>query len=840
MTRRAPLRAVDLGPRILVPYLVNVDGETDGSRLPASLLLGLTDRFGEDAEQLAEIFEPILLEIVRVARQEGLLGRFLRAVDAFVGLACMPALRTLVLTGAAWKSAGCASNVVHEAGTLAGLLSIGVDPLDLRALTELLPSRDPLYVVQLDSANYTMRTALGLLHDRLHAMLYALVKGGAEPRELVLDWFAWLATINGDRLKMHLDPSRVTPDRLITNAYCVLLKFAGPFLSPDSPKVALIDPHYYFFSSRLPSIADVTKNCAGSSQEYADFCRDLARNRQQPDATTTTTTISPPYAPNFVTECFHLTVQFFRLGPVRMINEYMDLLRDLREVSQALELFEGSPEHAAASPLNAAAIKNAKARMQAMKDAKLALDVYLLSPALMESTFTLVLLMVNWLSRLLEGEETGTVQLFKMLPEFLIEAVGEYVLFISRFKPEFWLTSPLCTRGGLDGLLAFMLQLLDRADLVKNPYIRAKFVDFLFSLTDPALEHLLDAAPATALHLAPKLMRFYVEVEATGASSQFYDKFNIRYSISRILKTVWKHSRHRDQIKACSRDDRLFVRFTNLLLNDVTFLLDESISKLGEIHERQLLMDDTTAWAARPAPERRELENGLRTLERQCESYIQLASATLDMLEYLTTEIVDPFLRPELLDRLAAMLSLNVVQMVGPKCSNLKVRQPEKYHWRPREVLSMLVGSILNMSRREAFLRAMARDQRSFSEPVFAKAAGILRRHAIRPPGDIDRLERLIRRVVELAGQEAAAEEALGEVPDEFLDPLMFTIMEDPVLLETSRQVVDRATIVSHLLNDPTDPFNRKPLGMEQVKEMPELRARIQAFLAQQRPNKPG
>lgn len=41
--------------------------------------------------------------------------------------------------------------------------------------------------------------------------------------------------------------------------------------------------------------------------------------------------------------------------------------------------------------------------------------------------------------------------------------------------------------------------------------------------------------------------------------------------------------------------------------------------------------------------------------------------------------------------------------------------------------------------------------------------------------------------------------------------------MEDPVILPGSRVSIDRATIRSHLLSDPHDPFNRAPLKMEDV-----------------------
>ena len=50
------------------------------------------------------------------------------------------------------------------------------------------------------------------------------------------------------------------------------------------------------------------------------------------------------------------------------------------------------------------------------------------------------------------------------------------------------------------------------------------------------------------------------------------------------------------------------------------------------------------------------------------------------------------------------------------------------------------------------------------------------------------------------------------------IDPLMYTLMQDPVVLPTSRTTIDRSTIRSHLLSDPNDPFNRAPLKIEDVR----------------------
>lgn len=57
-------------------------------------------------------------------------------------------------------------------------------------------------------------------------------------------------------------------------------------------------------------------------------------------------------------------------------------------------------------------------------------------------------------------------------------------------------------------------------------------------------------------------------------------------------------------------------------------------------------------------------------------------------------------------------------------------------------------------------------------------------------------------RVLEL--EEKENQKALEDAPDEFLDPIMSTLMTDPVILPSSHVTVDRTTIARHLLSDQT------------------------------------
>jgi len=67
------------------------------------------------------------------------------------------------------------------------------------------------------------------------------------------------------------------------------------------------------------------------------------------------------------------------------------------------------------------------------------------------------------------------------------------------------------------------------------------------------------------------LMTFYVDIEHTGASTQFYDKFNYRYYIADIMKYLWTLPAYHHSITEESKCECLFSllladNLTNLLL----------------------------------------------------------------------------------------------------------------------------------------------------------------------------------------------------------------------------------------------------------------------------------
>lgn len=73
-----------------------------------------------------------------------------------------------------------------------------------------------------------------------------------------------------------------------------------------------------------------------------------------------------------------------------------------------------------------------------------------------------------------------------------------------------------------------------------------------------------------------------------------------------------------DNIFSFYRTGIQFVKFVNMLINDTTFLLDESLESLKRIHEVQEQMADSASWNAQSEEYQQARTRQLSADERQC------------------------------------------------------------------------------------------------------------------------------------------------------------------------------------------------------------------------------
>ncbi|THV00828.1 hypothetical protein K435DRAFT_963795 [Dendrothele bispora CBS 962.96] len=842
----------EIGPSELVAPLLSL------SALSAPLLSSPTssNTLGpSDIEQflqdLAHRFEPdneldgVLAPVVRALlfhpslfRTEGLGGgdaSWRGVVSGLEALVSVKAIATMITRMEEWNPDNVPAPAFEVKSLMGPLLRLNVFSREWPGIAQTYFSDpDKRSREDVESSYASLRGTLKSLQNSLFQVFNTLVRASPGAREAVLQYFTKVISLNAKRAGMQVDPATVSSDGFMVNLQVILYRFAEPFMDASYSKIDKIDPFYIARSKRI-DIAEETRIKA-TSEEAAKWAEEMSTGP----------------TPNFISDIFYLTIAMSHYGYQKTIQNYTDLAKVMDDIQRQLDFLNGDGSWMG-SPLQArteAAINNVKNQQSKVRSAQLAYEAQLLDPELIFRSIGFTNFLGTWLIRQVDPKKTHpnpTVELplprdvpmaFRVLPEYIVEDIVDYLHFSTNHAPDKFELS------GKNELLIFVLTFLTSTWYIKNPFLKSKINDVLFMGTwgygrerNGILGNLLHSHPLALKHLMPALMHFYIEVEQTGASSQFYDKFNARRNIAFVLKVIWDNPSHREALNREAKNVDKFVRFVNLMINDVTYLLDESRSELIQIHNIQEEMEDKETWNSKPQEYRREREGTLRSLERHASSYIVLGRSTVELLKVFTAETKQPFMMPEIIDRLAAMLDYNLVALVGPRYQELKVKDAQKLRFDPRALLSDIIQVFLNLSDQPEFVRAIANDGRSYSKELFEAAERIAIKRGLKTEAELEKL-RMLTAMVEEAKLVIEAEEDLGEVPDEFLDPLMFTVMKDPVILPSSKITIDRPTIKSHLLSDSKDPFNRSPLAIEDVVPNTELRERIETFLAERRQQK--
>ncbi|KAI8373503.1 ubiquitin elongating factor core-domain-containing protein [Choanephora cucurbitarum] len=828
------LHSDQLGPKQLVSRLKALPDTSEG--LPTDYLAELVSRFSEDG--LDMILGPAIALLSQEISRQNILSEFKPSMQSIAYLSENKSIASMLTTLEEFDPSHATAKNIEQISLMGPLFRLSAYPDNTSKVAEnYFQNAEGRNAADLESSKNGLRGSVLNIQRTMFGICNSMVRANANSRDQLLSYFGHIVKLNEKRAQMQVDPETVSSDGFMHNIAAVLLSFCDPFMDLRASKIDKIDPTFFRTSKRL-DVTEDTKINATKEQSDAYY------GEQQ-----------PLKAHNFITEIFFMTLSFMHYGPIRAYVNFNEFIREYNETKKQTERAQQEALRTANTPqgvMSDFVAKRMKAKLEQMTAYRLAYEAMLLDSSFLSETLRFYDLVMAWLIRLVDPNHkhpwekvslplpSQVPDAFAMLPEWIVEDIVELFIFIGKYGYE----TNVMRDHPHDELVAFIVTFLRNAKYVKNPYLKAKLVEILFFFTYPIakgvpgeLENILNSHPLALQHLVPSLMNFYVEVEQTGASSQFYDKFNIRYNISHVMKTIWSHPAHRAKLREESRNSTNFTRFVNMLMSDVTYLMDESLSKLTEIHQIQLEMNDQATWEAQTPQHRQEREGSLPSLERQAQSYVALGNETVHMLNYMTSEVVEPFLVNEIVDRLAAMLDYNLVQLVGPKCTELKVANPEKYHFQPRKLLSEIIDVYLNLNS-PVFVQAVARDGRSYRKEYFSKAAFILQKHNIKSTDHIHALEKFVHQV-ELAIQSGVEEEEeLGEVPDEFLDPIFFTLMEDPVLLPTSSVIVDRSTIRAHLLGDTRDPFNRMPLTMEMVEPATELKQKIADWKAEQKGKK--
>lgn len=710
----------------------------------------------------------------------------------------------------------------------------------------------------------TIKTVMNNLYDGLAEVLMSLLKNTAI-RENVLGYLAAVINKNSSRAHLQVDPLSCASSGMFVNLSAVMLRLCEPFLDANLTKRDKIDPQYVFSSTRLelreltalhasseevsewinqnnPGKVDVSKE--GSDGQNRLLASQGATSSGNDSGGPSILHYNKPISSSsekakypFICECFFMTARVLNLGLLKAFSDFKHLVQDISRCEDNLSTMKTMLEQAP-SPQLQQEISRLEKELELYSQEKLCYEAQILRDGgLLQRALSFYRLMVVWLVGLVGGFKmplpSPCPMEFASMPEHFVEDAMELLIFASRI--------PRALDGVLlDDFMNFIIMFMASPEYIRNPYLRAKMVEVLNCWMprrsgSTATSTLFEGHQLSLEYLVRNLLKLYVDIEFTGSHTQFYDKFNIRHNIAELLEYLWQVPSHRNAWRQIAKEEEkgVYLNFLNFLINDSIYLLDESLNKILEIKELEAEMSNTAEWERRPAQERQERTRLFHSQENIIRIDMKLANEDVSLLAFTSEQITVPFLLPEMVDRVASMLNYFLLQLVGPQRKSLSLKDPEKYEFRPKELLKQIVKIYVHLARGDKeniFPAAIIRDGRSYNEQIFSAAADVLRR--------IGEDMRIIHEFINLgakakvaASEALDAEAALGDIPDEFLDPIQYTLMKDPVILPSSRITVDRPVIQRHLLSDSTDPFNRSHLTADMLIPDTELKAKIEEFI---------
>ena len=747
-------------------------------------------------------------------------------------------------------AAAAAANggAAFEQGTALGMVMRlgGADPADATARSELaglLRNRRGGAVegslAQLGGRARVARDAAGNLVD-------ALVKNGPTSRDACTSWFAALLSRSKDANAMQLDPRKVPSAATRLNACGCLLRLCRPVIGKADREANVARNLDFLGRSALGRAAypdDLTRVYASGEQPSADAMDttaesddDMYDDDDDDAALKAALAMSKEPAPaadaefHFVTVVFFLAFRAMHLGLCAELRRHEDMADRLGHMAH---------RHGHDHP-----------QILEQQAAHVIAEASLLEETTVDDALSFCGLACRWLLSLSDDD-------LRKCPEFFLEDVADLPSTLAKFRPLAVKRSP-----PLDDLLKLVARCLGaRERVVRSPHCRDKLAQALYecylprdaqhdgrhrgaSAASDANVGLLLAPPTGDLaDLAPALLWLFGDAEHLG----FYDVTAARLRVAALVKHLWASPAHRGSFHALTRDERAFVTFANGLLNETNRLVAATMEKLPAIRDHQVrtgvlnpgndpqLLELRRDYENAGEQRRQELDERHQEAERYLTSDLRLCTETLGLVELLTGDSVvsDAFALDSLRPRLAGMLLSVMRAFTGRRSMDIKIEHPEKYGFDPKDILSRVGRIATHFAQTPNFAAALA-ESGYYQPDLLPKTAATLRRIRGLDDASLANLDALA--VAAASAKDAAAlDDGIEEdAPDEFVDPLTCAMMTDPVALP-SGQVVDNSTIQQHLLNELTDPFSRTPMEPKDVTPLPDLKAKIEAWLADAR-----
>ena len=436
-----------------------------------------------------------------------------------------------------------------------------------------------------------------------------------------------------------------------------------------------------------------------------------------------------------------------------------------------------------------------------------------------------------------------------LLPQFIYQNLISVSRFVKFFNEDSLIENFYCTKA----LVYFSLIFSCQNNLIKNPHFRMEIFDIMvfFFVSKDAKDKTKRINQIFKLlnekfikqSLMVSILRVFVDAERLGTSNQFYEKFAVRAKILMLIENINKGYGHlfeeniKDYTEKYHEESKKMV---NNLLNDLIYLNDECIENLKTIKKYEDLLNDKERYNNMNEENKKFEESRFKEKDRIVRAEIKLFNVSLKFLVSLTKILQVFFIKNGFVTNLSNFLNYSLNIFASPLGNELKLKNLSDYEFNPKFILGALLSVYSAFYAQIEFIESVVKDERSYKYENFERAKNLVENSGkiIIETNDFNNYLKFFEKLKEEEKKIKEEEINYDDAPDDFIDSLTMLLMTDPVKLPKSNVIVDRKTIETHLLSDPTDPFNRAPLTKEMLIPCPELKAKIQEYINRKKKEK--
>ena len=439
---------------------------------PPGLLEDLVSLLAPHPQAFSAVFTPLLLHCLEEVQKSRLVNsRFqvpllslTRLIETRLSSGARPVADLLVsltnwLPDSLTQAAGAE---IVGLSFLGPFLAPSVFPEEDPGVAEQYFAGDSITSYQVKSAQGELQPSLEIYRAQLHDVFYPiLVTKSARPA--CLSWLAAALSRKSKRQQLQTNERLVAGDGFMLNLVSLLQ------LLCSKVKQDKVDPRYLYMDSCRLDTADDSRLKA-TSQEFKEYQEQQEKGKES----------------NFPTECWWLTLYAHHVGVLPIIRRYQRRLRALREYQKMvddLEKTEPAWKNHPSAHHNKSMIKKWKQQIKKQSKSKACADIGLLDEQLFCRCLSFYSSVCEHVMRLLDPASPHNPQLplqqdppelFKLLPEWLVDDMADFLLFGLQFMP-----GTVSKAVDLD-IITWLLVSLSHTHHFSNPHMVSRLVEILF------------------------------------------------------------------------------------------------------------------------------------------------------------------------------------------------------------------------------------------------------------------------------------------------------------------------------------------------------------------------